>query len=302
MYLFLSYAREDRELAETIHRALVTAGFDCFFDTASLPPGQEYNARIAQAVARADLFVFLLSAPALEPGSYALTELAFAEKKWPNPAGHVLPVSPPGFDLSALPAYLRSINVLQVHGNTAAEVLDWVRERVERGGGGGDETPDQRLERWMRLNQAPLRRARKLPFRFLVGALFGFAFIGFGFLAANLGSSAGPRPSGFDAMVRLLTFLPMIVGAGVILYSIVQLIRGIVGAAPVAALVLDRNQGKGAITVHLLFKGNKRRACSAVGRTAMSVYPGEIGWAFVAGKMLLDFDRGPQGIVSPRMN
>jgi hypothetical protein len=171
MFVFLSYAREDREMVERIRSTLAAAGFDCFLDTRSLPPGQEYNARIGQAVARADLFIFLLSAPALEPGSYALTELAFAEKKWRNPSGHVLPVASAKFDFGALPAYLRPINVLQPRGSTEAEVLAWVQERAERGGGGGEETPGGRLARWARLHQPPLRRERKLPLRLIIGAL-----------------------------------------------------------------------------------------------------------------------------------
>jgi TIR domain len=139
MFVFLSYAREDREMAERIRGTLAAAGFDCFLDTRSLPPGQEYNARIGQAVARADLFIFLLSPSALEPGSYALTELAFAEKKWRNPAGYVLPVASAKFDFGALPAYLRPINALQPRGSTDAEVLAWGQERAEQGGGGGEE-------------------------------------------------------------------------------------------------------------------------------------------------------------------
>ena len=150
MFVFLSYAREDGDLAERIRHTLVAAGFDCFLDTTSLPPGQEYNARIGQAIERADLFIFLVSAPALEPGSYALTELTFAEKKWRNPAGYVLPVAAGSLDFDTLqPAYLRPINVLQPSGNVEAEVLAWVEERAEHGGGGsGEPTPRERLTRW----------------------------------------------------------------------------------------------------------------------------------------------------------
>lgn len=145
--------------------------------TTSLPPGQEYNTRIGRAVERADLFIFLVSPPALEPGSYALTELAFAEKKWRNPAGYVLPVAPADRALGPLPAYLRPINVLQPRGNAEAEVLAWVLERASRGGGGGEETPHERLTRWMRLHQPPLRRQRRLLFRHLILVLAGLVFI-----------------------------------------------------------------------------------------------------------------------------
>ena len=56
-------------------------------------------------------------------------------------------------------------------------------------------------------------------------------------------------------------------------------------------LALDRSERRG-ITVHLLLANDRRKSCSAVGRTATSAYPGEIGWAFIAGGMLLGFERG----------
>jgi len=74
--------------------------------------------------------------------------------------------------------------------------------------------------------------------------------------------------------------------------SIVQLIRGVAGASPVAALVLDRNEGKNGLTVHLLLEGDRRCSCTAVGRTASAAYPGDIGLAFIASGMLLGFERG----------
>jgi hypothetical protein len=292
MYIFLSYAREDRQLAERVRGTLAAAGFDCFLDTESLPPGQEFNARIGRAIDRADLFIVLLSAPALEPGSYVMTELAFAERKWRNPAGFVLPVAAGELDYGTLPAYLEPVNVFRPRGNVEAEILAWVQERVEKGGGGADDTPEQRLARWRRLHQPPLRRERRLPARFIAGVAFGLAFIAFGLVASSFGSSGGPTPPGFEMVRMVLTVIPALVGAGTIVYSIVQLIRALLGASPVAALVLDRNEGKNGLTVHLLVEGDRRRSCTAVGRTASAAYPGDIGWAFIASGMLLGFERG----------
>ena len=89
-----------------------------------------------------------------------------------------------------------------------------------------------------------------------------------------------------------MTIIPMLAGAGLAVFSVVQMIRGVTGAAPVAALVLDRNERKNEIIVHLLVEGNRRRAVTAVGREASAVYSGEIGWAFIASGMLLGFERG----------
>jgi hypothetical protein len=289
MRVFISYAHEDRELAERIRGTLAAAGFDCFLDRHSLPPGQEYGVRIGQAIARADLFVFVLSAPALEPGSYALTELSFAERKWPNPAGYVLPVAPVNREVGTLPAYLRPINVFQAQGNTEAEILAWVQERATRGGGGGEETPRQRLDRWTRLHQPPLRRARKLPLRQFASVLVGLAFIGFGVLGSSLSSEA----LGSSGFAFAFAAIPIAVCCSLIILALVRSAQGLLGAKPAAALVLDRSEHRG-VTVHLLLANDTRKSCSAVGRNAMRAYPGEIGWAFVTGGMLIDFESGPQ--------
>jgi hypothetical protein len=119
----------------------------------------------------------------------------------------VLPVATGSADLGALTAYLRPINALRPRGNAEAEVLAWVEERAQHGGGdAGEATPIERLERWARQRQPPLRRERRLVARSFAGILFG---------------------------------------AGLILYSIVLTIRGLVGAKPVAALVLDRDEDRG---------------------------------------------------------
>jgi hypothetical protein len=62
----------------------------------------------------------------------------------------------------------------------------------------------------------------------------------------------------------------------------------------VAALVLDRSENRGGVTVHLLLVNDERKSSIAIGRAATTAYPGEIGWAFIVGGMLLGFERGPQ--------
>lgn len=50
MKFFLSYASEDRPLAEEIQLALAGAGHEVFFDRESLPAGGDYHARIKASV------------------------------------------------------------------------------------------------------------------------------------------------------------------------------------------------------------------------------------------------------------
>lgn len=128
MQVFLSYASEDRDTAEEIELALRGSGHSVFFDRASLPPGGEFHARIRDAVRRCDAFVFLVSPHSIAQGGYARTELKFARERWESPADRVLPVIVGKLPWEDIPAYLRSVTVLEPEGNVAAEVADAIDE------------------------------------------------------------------------------------------------------------------------------------------------------------------------------
>ncbi len=127
MHIFLSYASQDRDKVEPVHLALTAQGrHEVFFDRASLPAGEAYDARIREAIARADLFVFFVSPDAVDAGSYTLSELAMAAQKWPHPSGRVLPVVIGETPFDALPAYLKAVTLLTPSGNLSADVADAV--------------------------------------------------------------------------------------------------------------------------------------------------------------------------------
>jgi tetratricopeptide (TPR) repeat protein len=121
--IFLSYASEQRALAEEIALALRGEGHEVFFDRSELPEGEAYNARIREAIEASDLLVFLVSPEAVAEGRYTLTELRFAEDKWRSPTGRVLPVMVRPTDGAAMPAYLRAVVILRPAGNVPAEVV-----------------------------------------------------------------------------------------------------------------------------------------------------------------------------------
>jgi len=124
--IFISYSSPDRQIAEEIQLALLGEGHDVFYDKDSLPAGGNYHARISNAIALANAFIFLISPDSITPGSYALTELKFVRSKWPHPNGRVLPVRLLSTPWENIPAYLKSVTVLEPSGNIAAEVLDAV--------------------------------------------------------------------------------------------------------------------------------------------------------------------------------
>jgi formylglycine-generating enzyme required for sulfatase activity len=127
MKIFLSYSSQNRAAVEPVNFALLAQGHDVFFDRDDLAAGTAYDEKIIEAVEDADLFVFMLSPATIRPGSYALTELNLAQKKWSHPSGRVLPVAVAPVAFDQIPPYLKSVTILEPTGNLAAAVVDAVR-------------------------------------------------------------------------------------------------------------------------------------------------------------------------------
>jgi hypothetical protein len=133
MRVFLSYASEQRDLAEELAQRLKSVRrIDVFFDRESLIPGDPFDLRIRRALARADVFVFLASPDSLRPGAYTLTELGFAQKQWPRATGRILTVLVGDTAIESLPNYLRSVSVLHPEGDVIAETVAAVSRLAER--------------------------------------------------------------------------------------------------------------------------------------------------------------------------
>lgn len=126
MRIFLSYASQDRAVVEPVCYALAEQGHDIFFDREDLPPGEGFDTRIRQAIERCDLFICFLTPNTVDAGSYTLNELAIAQRMWPHPSGRVLPVLLSAVPFDHIPAYLKSVTVLEPVGNMTASVADSV--------------------------------------------------------------------------------------------------------------------------------------------------------------------------------
>ena len=132
MRVFLSYASEERDLAQRITLALEGMAVDVFFDRDDLPPPGEFNLAIRTAIRRCDLFVFLASSQALAEGAYTLTELGIAQRRWPHPAERVLTLLVDATPIAALPPYLSAVTVLDPAGDPVAETVHAVARWRER--------------------------------------------------------------------------------------------------------------------------------------------------------------------------
>lgn len=81
MRIFLSYASEQRPIAEQIAYTLRVRGHFAFFDKEQLPVADSFDEQISLAIDTSDVLIFLISPEAVTPGRYTLTELVFARKK-----------------------------------------------------------------------------------------------------------------------------------------------------------------------------------------------------------------------------
>jgi hypothetical protein len=134
MIIFLSYASDQRDVAEQTTLALTSLGHKVFFDRDSLPAGDDYHMRIRRAVEESEAFVFLISPKSVTPGSYTLTELKYARQKWPDPRQKVLPVIIERTEYRDIPNYLKAVTILEPEGSVqaevAAELQQWAASRT----------------------------------------------------------------------------------------------------------------------------------------------------------------------------
>lgn len=122
MHIFLSVASPERKQAEEVAYALRGAGHVVFLDDHELPAADTYHERIRQAIARADLMIYFVSPASVSPKRYTLSELRFAQSKWPHPKGRVLPVMVSRTPMDQVPPYLKAVSIFMPKGDLAAEV------------------------------------------------------------------------------------------------------------------------------------------------------------------------------------
>ncbi len=131
--VFISHAAEDKELAEDLYHALERQGYTAYLDKKVLTVGKEFNAEIEKYVNKSDYFVFLISPESIQEGTYALTELRYAETKWGKQSEGIIPVMVRPVEAKALPAFLRQLTFFSTAGNVTAEVVSEINKRTRAG-------------------------------------------------------------------------------------------------------------------------------------------------------------------------
>jgi hypothetical protein len=107
MKIFVSYPTARSGYAQQLTQALAAQRHEVVSDRlVQAAPGPLQEA-VRDAIAAADLFIFVLAPEALAPGSHTRLELRQAQRRWPEPAGHVLTVPAAPTPWQAIPRYLR---------------------------------------------------------------------------------------------------------------------------------------------------------------------------------------------------
>jgi hypothetical protein len=135
--IFISYSSKYQAICDRLQLALEADGrHEVFVDRTELTPGRPFDETLRKGIEDCDLLIFLISPESVASGSYALSELGMAKKRWRHPGGHVLPVKVAPTPKEAIPAYLRAVTILEPQGDVVAETVaavDAIRPPSRRG-------------------------------------------------------------------------------------------------------------------------------------------------------------------------
>jgi TIR domain len=121
--IFLSYASEDKSVAEPLAFSLRAHGHRVFLDKDDLPPGKNYDEQIRKAIGSCDAFIFLITPNSVVRGRYTMSELEFARQKWRSPHKRVFPIMASTVELPLIPKFLSGVTILEPQGNLTAETV-----------------------------------------------------------------------------------------------------------------------------------------------------------------------------------
>lgn len=102
--IFLSYSREDAEVADWVEQTLVAAGYEVFRDVSSMGVGVHFPTELDAAVRRADKVIGLWSAGALQR-EWVVKECTVALRQ-----GKLIPVALSGLDDNDVPLVFDGVN------------------------------------------------------------------------------------------------------------------------------------------------------------------------------------------------
>jgi hypothetical protein len=168
--VFLSYAREDRQIVIAVYERLKNEGFDPWMDVENLQGGQDWTSGIEKAILRSDIVIVFLSAKSMTKEGIVQREIRRSlEVAESRPANEIVLI-PVKLDDSPVPQVLQTIQYIEYSSKQFwANLLMSLKIRKEQIYGNkrsrrGIEDP----EKFLISNRAPvlepiLERDRKRP-------------------------------------------------------------------------------------------------------------------------------------------
>lgn len=129
--VFLAHATEDKEAVRSLHKRLADAGVHPWLDEEELLPGQDWQAEIGNALARADFVIACISQNSISKNGFVQKELRTAlTMQGSKPPGtiYLIPVildksEPPDLRIPELGLNLRNIQWLDINTDDAFSKL-----------------------------------------------------------------------------------------------------------------------------------------------------------------------------------
>lgn len=120
--IFLSHQPELEKHAKDIASCIEARGHQVLRSAQS----GDRHGQLADLIGQSDAFIFLITPQSVAPGTQTMSELQLAQRRWPVPDDHVLPVAVARTKLANVPSYLRSINILKPQGDLALDIAGHV--------------------------------------------------------------------------------------------------------------------------------------------------------------------------------
>jgi hypothetical protein len=124
--IFIAHAGDVKDFGRKLSARLTAAGFRVFFDERELNAGEPYDPAIEDSVKACRVFLFVVSAKAVAPGAYALTELEWAIRS----RRPLLAVHADGHDQISPPPDLAALTYITSRGDRIAQTVAKIRETL----------------------------------------------------------------------------------------------------------------------------------------------------------------------------
>jgi len=133
MRVFLAHSSAQASECERLVAKLRKRSFKVFYSADTIPVSEDFDRLIRAEIARCSAMIFWATPQSVTPGSYPLTEMGLASKRWPNPRNRVLAVLAGDLATGQVPGYLRdNIELFRPQGDLVTEVADAMVELRRR--------------------------------------------------------------------------------------------------------------------------------------------------------------------------